>query len=341
MTPRRAACLAAVVLAVAVAAPILHAGSGRTPPTSSGPLKPVPTGPVCFNGPGSPVASCVFDYQLDPAATNDPSVDWHAFWTTTTGPAARRGFCTIQAVETLGWSGPAATRSYPPAGSSSVATGGLARLTVDAAGHATTPASLTQAAGWPAGDRHGRDLSRRTRRALARSDDPRCARHARRRGGEPGHEQAVRPPTPAERSRGAVRTPAAAGRRLPGARGAFDGQVRGHRAGCRCESRGRASGSSRRRRAVGRSPEPRPWHTAAEAPRRRSGSRIARPCGSKRAEAGADDSGPLRGARHTAAARQASGSIGSRSSCASRRSRSRAARRSATCAGRSTRTAAR
>lgn len=153
MTPRRAACLAATiaVLAGSVAAPILHAGSGPRPPTSSGPLTPVPTGPVCFNGPGSPTPSCVFEYQLDAAATNDPSVAWHAFWTTATGPTAKRGFCTIQTIQTLGWSGPAATRSYPPTGSSGVATGGRARLTVDAAGHATTPGTLSQAAGWPAG----------------------------------------------------------------------------------------------------------------------------------------------------------------------------------------------
>jgi hypothetical protein len=93
----------------------------------------------------------VFDYQLDPAATSDPSVDWHAFWTATTGPAARSGFCTIQTLQTLGWSGPAATQSYPRVGSSNVATGGTARLSVDAAGHATAAASLSTVAGWPPG----------------------------------------------------------------------------------------------------------------------------------------------------------------------------------------------
>ncbi len=121
------------------------------PPTSSGPLTPLPDGPACLSGPGSPVASCVFAYQLDPAAANAPSTAWHALWTATTGPAAKRGFCTIQAIQSLGWSGPAATRSYPPAGSSAVAAGGTGRLIVDAAGHATTPGSLTQAVGWPAG----------------------------------------------------------------------------------------------------------------------------------------------------------------------------------------------
>jgi hypothetical protein len=130
--------------------PVLLA-AGRTPPASSGPLTASPDGPACLSGPGSPVPSCVFDYQLDPAATNDPATAWHALWTATTGPAARRGFCTIQAIETLGWAGPAATRSYPPIGSSTVASHGTARLVVDAAGHASTPGSLSQAAGWPAG----------------------------------------------------------------------------------------------------------------------------------------------------------------------------------------------
>ena len=152
MTARRAARLAGsiAVLAGAIAVPVLHA-AGRTPPNAAGPLTPVATGPTCFSGPGSPIASCVFEYQLDPAATTDPSVSWHAFWTTTTGPAARRGFCTIQAIETLGWSGPAATRTYPATGTSAVAPRGTARLAVDAAGKATTPGILTQAAGWSAG----------------------------------------------------------------------------------------------------------------------------------------------------------------------------------------------
>ena len=153
MTRRRAACLAGsiAVLAGSIAVPALFAGSGGTPPAVSGPLTVSPNGPVCFKGPGSPIASCVFEYQLDPSATSDPSVAWHAFWTTTTGPPARSGFCTIQTIQTLGWNGPAATRSYPPSGSSGVAAGGQARLTVDAAGHATTPGSLSQTAGWPAG----------------------------------------------------------------------------------------------------------------------------------------------------------------------------------------------
>ena len=200
MTPRRAARLAASIAFSRARSPCPFStlAPAATPPTSSGPLTPVPTGPVCFSGPGSPTASCVFEYQLDPAATNDPSIAWHAFWTTATGPTAKRGFCTIQTIQTLGWSGPAATRSYPPTGSSAVATGGRARLTVDAAGHATTPGTLTQAAGWPAGDRHRRDLSQRTRRAVARADDPRGTRHARRRGGQPRHDQAFRPPAAAD-----------------------------------------------------------------------------------------------------------------------------------------------
>ena len=285
MTPRRAACLAAVLLACAVAVPILHAGSGRTPPASSGPLTPAPTGPVCVSGPGSPVASCVFDYQLDPSATSDPSVAWHAFWTTTTGPAARRGFCTIQAVQTLGWSGPAATRSYPPAGSSNVATGGTARLSVDAAGHATQPASLSQTAGWPPGivtaaTYHGALVvlwQGRTTRAVPATLAAEVA--------SPGTTRPfVLPPQPSEVGVPCAHLP-------PPGQGSWRVWCRRRSRseaphGYRCGSPARASGPGRRRRASGRSREPRPWRTAAGAPRRRSGSRIARPFGFKRAEAG-------------------------------------------------------
>ena len=111
----------------------------------------MPTGPVCFNGPGSPVASCVFDYQLDPAATNDPTVAWHAFWTTTTGPA-----CTKRLLHDPDDPDPRVERAGSDA---KLSADGLERWqraagaasAVDAAGHATTPGSLTQAAGWPAG----------------------------------------------------------------------------------------------------------------------------------------------------------------------------------------------
>ena len=46
--------------------------------------------------------------------------------------------------------------------------------------------------------RHRRDLSQRTRRPVARADDPRGPRHARRRGGQPRHDQAFRPPAAAD-----------------------------------------------------------------------------------------------------------------------------------------------
>ena len=154
MTPqRRAARLAvsAALVAGALVVPLVRADSGRTPPAVSGPLTLSPEGPVCFSGPGSPESSCVFDYRLAADATDQPSVAWHALWTRTTGPAARSGFCTTQAIATLGWSGPAATRAYPAVGETAAVAGGTARLTVDAAGHATTPASLAQSAGWPAG----------------------------------------------------------------------------------------------------------------------------------------------------------------------------------------------
>lgn len=136
------------LLAAAAAAPV-----GRTPPRVGGPLTQQDV-PSCLIA--GPAQACRFDYTLDPASTNDPTDRWYAFW----GSAfltdrIPSGYCTTEVGTLLEWQRAAAgalpTATYPRRGTSKVGPGDTARLVVDAAGHATTPAVLQQKAAWPAG----------------------------------------------------------------------------------------------------------------------------------------------------------------------------------------------
>jgi hypothetical protein len=140
------ACAGAAVFAV----PALTAqDKGGDPPTVRGPL--AFKDQRCFQkGPGY---VCAFDYLLDPATTDDPADQWHAFWVSSqSAEPARHGFCTTEVVDSLVWPSAAKpTRTFPVAGASKAGPGVSAHLTVDAAGHARSPASLDQQPSWPAG----------------------------------------------------------------------------------------------------------------------------------------------------------------------------------------------
>lgn len=138
----------------AVALPVFSATLGDTPPAVTGPLAEQTNNRWCAQSPGTKGSACVFDYLLDPKTTTDPGGAWHAYWgsSETTAPA-KRGFCTTEVGMYLYWGSGSkgAARTYPPLGATAVRPGGVARLTVDAAGHATVLASLQQKASWPRG----------------------------------------------------------------------------------------------------------------------------------------------------------------------------------------------
>lgn len=122
---------------------------GGDPPSVHGPL--ALKGQRCFQkGPGY---LCAFDYLLDPAMTDDPADQWHAFWVSSqSAEPARRGFCTTEVVDSVVWpSAVKTTRTFPVAGASKAGPRVSAHLAVDAAGHARSPASLDQKPTWPAG----------------------------------------------------------------------------------------------------------------------------------------------------------------------------------------------
>jgi len=140
------ACGAATVAAV----PALTAReAGGDPPTVHGPL--MFTDQRCFQKGGRD--SCAFDYRLDPAATDDPGDEWHAYWASSqSAERARHGFCTTEVVEELTWQGTArAARTAPAAGAGKVVPGAATQLAVDAAGHTHVAAGLEQLPTWPAG----------------------------------------------------------------------------------------------------------------------------------------------------------------------------------------------
>jgi hypothetical protein len=141
--------LACAGTAVSAVPALTARDKGGDPPAVRGPL--ALSDQRCFQK-GSRFV-CAFDYLLDRSATDDPSDAWHAFWTSSAAAApARRGFCTTEVVERLDWPGPAkATRTFPAVGSSRAGAGVGARLVVDAAGHARTPADLQQTPTWPTG----------------------------------------------------------------------------------------------------------------------------------------------------------------------------------------------
>ena len=149
---RRAAIFAAFACAgaAACAVPALTArDKGGDPPSVHGPL--ALKGQRCFQkGPGF---LCAFDYLLDPATTDDPADQWHAFWLSSqSAEPARQGFCTTEVVDSLVWPSAAKpTQTFPAAGASKAGPHVSAHLAVDAAGHARSPASLDQTPTWPAG----------------------------------------------------------------------------------------------------------------------------------------------------------------------------------------------
>ena len=140
----------AVFLVAVAFVPAWSALAGSGGPVSAGPL-------AVATGGCQPHQGCSFDYVLDPKATDDPSVSWHAFWATTAPSAsAAAGFCTIDVIGLLGWgrlahSEPLPTRVFPRVGASAVGPGTAASLLVDAGGHAFSPGRLSEHIGWPAG----------------------------------------------------------------------------------------------------------------------------------------------------------------------------------------------
>jgi hypothetical protein len=144
--------LVALGCAGVVAVPVYTATLGDKPPAVTGPLAEQTNNRWCASSPGTSGSACVFDYLLDPKTTTDPGDSWHAYWgSSETTASAKRGFCTTEVGLYLYWGPKGAARTYPPLGATAARPGAVARLTVDAAGHATVPASLQQKTSWPQG----------------------------------------------------------------------------------------------------------------------------------------------------------------------------------------------
>jgi hypothetical protein len=138
-----------------VALPALTAAPRETPPIVTGPL--VSKGHDCYTAPSGNSDHCVYLFMLDPASTSEPRRAWRAYWVTDrSGVPTLPGYCTTEVVDALTWGtagrpGPPPARTYPTVGSRSVTPGALARLVVDAGGHATKPSSLEQRSRWTPG----------------------------------------------------------------------------------------------------------------------------------------------------------------------------------------------
>jgi hypothetical protein len=119
------------------------------PPRVAGPLRL--SSSHCYRN------TCAYIYALDAVNTTDPKGSWRAFWVNTlSNSTAQPGYCLTEIAEGVQWGsdgrpGPAPARTYPMRGTTSVKAGLVARMTVDAGGHAKVPAKLDQRTGWTRG----------------------------------------------------------------------------------------------------------------------------------------------------------------------------------------------